>query len=766
MAGMLLMKEYNDVLRKDKKGKIPYDYLHDDYPCRIYDLFLPDNKTIEHVHVRRLCDIGKKKNENNEHENAIYIFSKILLTIKRDHFMGHEDIHAFTLKNRADSYLKIGDSNKALNDANRSLKIVPSYDVFLIRAKASTNLERYDHAFDDFINAFHYAGACTTSQVLDVCEEIVKFLFQLPNKQSTYMIQRISTTLPGNGPLWARICHKFVLQNEWKTGKIAHSLIKYDQNILPKIQINVACFCSLNDIRSHPWSADMMLYFLHCESDRKAISLEPGDTYLHASVRISLVASFPDLLAYVIKNTNANELHVCDQAGNTLLHIATKERKVDRRARFGVIKILLEYGIDAQKLNNDKRTAYSYLSGEKKNRELIVESIQKQTTGNQKKMFNGNESRSHPNRKNAMQQGKKERRRKCDQCEQQHSKALEIISTDKTGGLKAMTDILTSDHLNTFHTSIEKKVVDDLVKYLESPEDITTFLSPLRKAKFYMIMEGLFLVQKWAPLILTVKAFNKKFVDNDLKKFTSKFTVEPLIVATESVSDDEEFENICFLLNNGWSIGDGNGKVTLKKAVDLKKFKLSVELIKRGADVSDFTLQEGDTPIHALIKVALEVTESKFIEDLLNKWNTDKDKYSCLDPEQVDVNGDCIYHLLTKSGYSDMVLQITEILCDYNVSAYFYNKEQKYPSEYVKKKHFRLLDYLKNASRIKASRKQVAYETFEKEDKNDSTTGAHEFDLEHKPKPKSRKEQIQESRKNIEYLLSLLPEYIEVNDVV
>jgi hypothetical protein len=64
------------------------------------------------------------------------------------------------------------------------------------------------------------------------------------------MTQRISRTLPGNGPLWARICHKFVLHNEWKTGEIAHNLFKYDQeaHILP-IQINVACFCSLNDIR-------------------------------------------------------------------------------------------------------------------------------------------------------------------------------------------------------------------------------------------------------------------------------------------------------------------------------------------------------------------------------------------------------------------------------------------------------------------------------------------------------------------------------------
>jgi hypothetical protein len=43
-----------------------------------------------------------------------------------------------------------------------------------------------------------------------------------------------------------------------------------------------------------------------------------------------------------------------------------------------------------------------------------------------------------------------------------------------------------------------------------------------------------------------------------LSEFTSKFTVKPLIVATESVSDGEEFENICFLLNNGWSIGDGS----------------------------------------------------------------------------------------------------------------------------------------------------------------------------------------------------------------
>jgi hypothetical protein len=91
-------------------------------------------------------------------------------------------------------------------------------------------------------------------------------------------------------------------------------------------------------------------------------------------------------------------------------------------------------------------------------------------TGNQKKRFNGNESRSHPNGTNAMQQDRKERRRKCDECEQQLAKALEIISTDKTGGLKAMTDILTSNHSNTFHSSIEKKVVDDLVKYLESPE--------------------------------------------------------------------------------------------------------------------------------------------------------------------------------------------------------------------------------------------------------------------------------------------------------
>lgn len=148
-------------------------------------------------------------------------------------------------------------------------------------------------------------------------------------------------------------------------------------------------------------------------------------------------------------------------------------------------------------------------------------------------------------------------------------------------------------------------------------------------------------------------------------------------------------------------------------------------------------------------------------------WANDKVRYSYLDPEQVDTNGDCIYHLLAKLDYSDLVLQITEILCDKNVSADFYNKECMYASQYVKKKHFRLLDFLQTARMIKSSRKQINYETLKEDDNNTVAKTDSKLDQKQKSKTteKSRKEQIQESRNNIEHLISKLPEYIEVQEI-
>jgi len=47
-------------------------------------------------------------------------------------------------------------------------------------------------------------------------------------------------------------------------------------------------FCLL--LQQHQWGVDMIQYFLECGSDRRSISLQKGDTYLHAVVKITLFA--------------------------------------------------------------------------------------------------------------------------------------------------------------------------------------------------------------------------------------------------------------------------------------------------------------------------------------------------------------------------------------------------------------------------------------------------------------------------------------------
>ncbi|XP_053388237.1 LOW QUALITY PROTEIN: TPR and ankyrin repeat-containing protein 1-like [Mercenaria mercenaria] len=489
-------------------------------------------------------------------------------------------------------------------------------------------------------------------------------------------------------------------------------------------------------------------------------------TFLAASEGLNYIekyfsANSPDMLLYLLQRycqKGDSDQHKLDSRCNTLLHMATKEKKVDKKLRHVVIKNILGCGVDRNVQNNEKKQARWYLSGEQKNKDLIDNMPAK---GIQASNYNERRQIGKNSGTNAVGHGRKERTRTCEKCEHLYSNALRKLSADKTGGFKLLIDLLNTDHTNKHHSDIEKKAVDEFVKYMEeiSHKDVSICLNSLRKEKYFTIIDRLFSHKRWILLELTIQKYSTLFAVSELKALASNFTVEPLILDTSLASEEDELRIACCLLDSGWQIGDGNGCVAVKNAIELKKYKLVIELIKRGADVSRMSLYNGDTPIHAAISIALKEKQLTFIQELLHMQEEERDKYSYLDPEQVDANGDCIYHLLAKANYNDFVLLLTEMLCSKDISANYYNKKRKYPSDYVKKTHPPLLKFLEDASKIKPSYDQIIYKEIENNAKSKSSNVETEIAPEIKSKHprQSLTEQTEATRKRIETLILSLP---------
>ena len=85
-----------------------------------------------------------------------------------------------------------------------------------------------------------------------------------------------------------------------------------------------------------------------------------------------------------------------------------------------------------------------------------------------------------------------------------------------------------------------------------------------------------------------------------------------------------------------------------------------------------------------------------------NKFDEDPEKFSHLDPRQVDHHGNSLFHLVAKAKYNNMVLSATELLCKHNLSSSVYNNDGKMPSFYIKKQNDRRLQYIKLAGKVQA----------------------------------------------------------------
>ena len=63
----------------------------------------------------------------------------------------------------------------------------------------------------------------------------------------------------------------------------------------------------------------------------------------------------------------------------------------------------------------------------------------------------------------------------------------------------------------------------------------------------------------------------------------------------------------------------------------------------------------------------------------------------CLDPSQLNLMGESLFHVVAKAKYSDTTYEVTRILCEKGVKSNIRDSEGKLPVDYLKNKDDRRL---------------------------------------------------------------------------
>ena len=146
----------------------------------------------------------------------------------------------------------------------------------------------------------------------------------------------------------------------------------------------------------------------------------------------------------------------------------------------------------------------------------------------------------------------------------------------------------------------------------------------------------------------------------------------------------------------------------------------------------------------------------------LERYDEDQQSFSHLDPNQVDRNGDSLFHLVAKAKYNNMVLSATELLCKHNLSSSVYNNDQKLPSYYIKKQNDRRLPFIKLAAKAlpknSGPKRKTEKENIENDDQSNDTVNG-DTEAQHDIQEVTRISSQREIRKKkIEECIRLLPD--------
>ncbi|XP_069814576.1 TPR and ankyrin repeat-containing protein 1 isoform X2 [Dendropsophus ebraccatus] len=131
-----------------------------------------------------------------------------------------------------------------------------------------------------------------------------------------------------------------------------------------------------------------------------------------------------------------------------------------------------------------------------------------------------------------------------------------------------------------------------------------------------------------------------------------------------------------------------NSKHPIQVCLKKSDFALAYMLLSSGGEPKSVSITEGDTPLHAAVSISLNkkddygVLMAKYLLDL---YSSDPQKYSYLDPNIQNNNGDTVMHLVFQSSNTKHYRKIMDLLGRYNIKLTIKNLKGKDAKHKIKK---------------------------------------------------------------------------------
>ncbi|KAK3609568.1 hypothetical protein CHS0354_019581 [Potamilus streckersoni] len=303
----------------------------------------------------------------------------------------------------------------------------------------------------------------------------------------------------------------------------------------------------------------------------------------------------------------------------------------------------------------------------------------------------------------------------CNECDQLiKDSELDFRLGDLDDGYKKLTRVLGLKHSTERHRKAVDRVISIIVDKLgetitpEIPDSLTDMSEFMCERVTKELIKG----KKWRQVDAVVRKYRNNNGSDKMKSFATSIGMVEVVEDTSfRTAEDIKLQIVISMLNSGASLGKDDGAVLIEAAVSEGHFKVVAELLKRGANPSALSLAAGDTPIHAALIIGLEKDKGNFalFKTLLSQFDSDPKKFACLDPAQVDANGDCLFHLLAKCKVSNTALKVIETLCFRKLSSSVRNSEGKLPIDYITKKNDRRKQFLRLAAAAEVSQKESSF---------------------------------------------------------
>ncbi|KAG9475983.1 hypothetical protein GDO78_002841 [Eleutherodactylus coqui] len=148
-----------------------------------------------------------------------------------------------------------------------------------------------------------------------------------------------------------------------------------------------------------------------------------------------------------------------------------------------------------------------------------------------------------------------------------------------------------------------------------------------------------------------------------------------------------------------------NSKHPIQVCLKKSDFALAYLLLTKGGDPQSVSVTEGDTPLHAAVSVALNnkddddgVLMAKYLLDL---YSSNPQKYSYLEPNIQDKNGDTVMHLVFQSNNVKHYRKIMDVLARFDIKLTITNHQGKDAKYKIKNSDQRFVAWTESRKKYK-----------------------------------------------------------------